>query len=69
MTDARKAECTCPGGPNDDDQDIEACIHGTVYGECGNENCGGVCDNLGTCGCPLHASPTHDSGYGGNYSD
>lgn len=65
-----ETECTCPGGPNDPyDGGLEACIEGTVYGECENENCGGVCESYGTCTCPLHKSPTHDSGYGGTYSD
>lgn len=65
----RRAECTCIGGPNNDESDWTACIAGTVYGGCGDVNCGGVCEPEGACDCPLHESPTHDSGYGGEYSD
>ena len=48
--------------------DSDACIAGTVYVPCDNENCGGVCEVAGTCGCPLHADPLHDSGYGGTFN-
>lgn len=55
-------DCTCA---TDDDY---ACIAGIVYGPCESDHCGGVCENVGSCGCLLHSSPTHDSGYGGIYS-
>jgi len=64
------ADCTCPGGPNDRwEGEQVACIAGTVYGPCTEDVCGGVCESEGRCDCLLHASPTHDCGYGGTYSD
>jgi len=62
--------CTCPGGPNDDtDGDQTACIRGEVFEPCESENCGGVCTPGDACPCPLHKSPSHDSGFGGTYSE
>lgn len=56
------AGCECPVN------DEHACIRGIVYGPCESEYCGGTCEMEGTCTCPLHSSPTHDSGYGGTFS-
>lgn len=28
------------------------CIDGTLYGPCGDDNCGGVCTHYGQCQCP-----------------
>jgi hypothetical protein len=62
LAERTAAGCECPVN------DSDACIAGTVYVPCDNENCGGVCEMAGTCGCPLHADPLHDSGYGGTFN-
>lgn len=55
---AAHPECTCLAN------DVEACIGGVVYSYCSSPECSGVCESSGTCGCPLHASPTHHPAYG-----
>ncbi|MET9222339.1 hypothetical protein ABZX65_26745 [Streptomyces sp. NPDC003300] len=44
------AQCPC-GHPICDDY---RCIAGWIYGPCGHDNCGGVCESHGECkgGCP-----------------
>lgn len=66
--EAMSEKCECPGGPNDEG-DMYACIRGTEYGPCDDNGCGGVCEPLGPCPCPLHTTHLgHDSGYGGTYA-
>ena len=54
LAERTAAGCECPVN------DSDACIAGTVYVPCDNENCGGVCEMAGTCGFPLHADPLHE---------
>jgi hypothetical protein len=43
--------CTCDFGPLSD----WMCIEGTVYGPCGHESCGGLCEPTEACGCACHS--------------
>ncbi len=36
------------------DAELWRCIDGTVYGPCGSEYCGGVCEHVGACDCDCH---------------
>ena len=51
----RPDTCTCPTASDD------LCIKGTYYSYCASDYCGGACEAEGLCGCPLHATVTHDS--------
>lgn len=44
----REDGCTCPWGPE------VQCCNGTVYGYCEHPQCGGGCEDVGQCPCPLH---------------
>ncbi len=46
------SECACGY-----DGDFEACINGTVYAPCGDDQCGGVCSDYGKCVCGCHKEP------------
>lgn len=34
--------------------DYEGCIAGEWYGFCSSDNCYGMCEPMGPCGCPCH---------------
>jgi hypothetical protein len=36
--------------------DDEGCIDGRVYGYCGDDLCGGLCEQIGRCDCQCHAA-------------
>ena len=48
---------SCDPDHDDGRYDREKCLDGYVYGECGDENCYGVCENHGYCTCPCHGIP------------
>lgn len=34
--------------------DDEGCVNGSVYGPCGDDNCGGCCEYCWPCDCTCH---------------
>jgi hypothetical protein len=40
---AATGRCPCGHGPDD------ICLNSLIYGNCGDENCGGSCTDTGTC--------------------
>jgi hypothetical protein len=54
MSELQKcAECD-PVGLDAGCYDWARCLGGDVYGECGDENCYGICSYDGYCTCPCH---------------
>lgn len=44
----------CADSHGSDPPSRRRCLDGTVYGECGHENCYGACEDTGRCHCTCH---------------